>query len=180
MPSASTEFKTGHTSLVFACKPSRIRRWLTVVLHTLAFASIWLSSLPPLVCMGLSGLLPGLYWMGLRASGRTNVLRYTASAAWEHGLADDRFEPVVITQFTIMGPIAVFLCYRTTLGEHGAAMVVCDELPPDEFRRLMVWLRITGQEHGDGKQNRLKLAGLLAKRYSTQLADFVRRGQPPL
>lgn len=133
--------------LVVGIAPSRQLRAALGMLHLLAAVAVLLADLPPpwqaaaIVALGASLLS---HW---RRTAPPLVLRGKADGTLELR-RDGEWLPVELAASSTVLPVLTVLHLKT--GESRRHVVVLpDSLPPEDFRRLRVWLRWLGVKQAD-------------------------------
>ncbi len=118
---------------------------LGCALHGVAVLVCWLADMPVAVKWGLSLVITvlGLVY----AYQRRQViieLRYTKATGWQICLDGQDFLDISILKSTVVSNLAIFLHYhRKDNPRYKAIMIAHDSLSANDYRRLMVKLKIT-------------------------------------
>jgi toxin CptA len=128
-------------ALRLVCRPSRILRVITLALHGLAAAALWLADLPAGARLaGLAILLGSVLWH-LRPRPETTLLA-DADGRWRLGASEAETVPIELLPATHVGPWLTVIQYRLEHANRRHAIVVLpDSLSADDHRRLRTWLR---------------------------------------
>jgi len=133
--------------LVVTLKPSRRLRQGLLALHLLAAAAVLLADLPPLWQAGLLPVLGvSLLWHARRAAPPL-VLRGKADGSLEVR-RDDEWRPLELAPSSTVLPLLTVLHFKEADARRHL-VILPDSLPPEDFRRLRVWLRWLGVQPAD-------------------------------
>lgn len=128
----------------FTIRASRRRRQLLHGLHIAALAACWLNGLPPWLRLAAGGLCAASWRQQLRACRGGEIhLRHAADGGWLLAAADAKFAPIEILADSVTGRYLSIIQYRRH-GRRQALPVFADALAGDDYRRLVVRLRIDG------------------------------------
>jgi hypothetical protein len=123
------------------------RRCLQVgcALHGMAVLACWLANIPVAVKWVMSLVIPALGWVYVYQRGQANIeLRYTRTTGWQICLDGKDFWDITILKSTVVSNLAIFLHYRGKINPRfKAIMIANDSLSANDYRRLMVKLKIT-------------------------------------
>jgi hypothetical protein len=132
-------------TLSFRMKRSQIHDRLLTILHLLGLLACWLNNLPVGWRLGLSALLILLwarYYRGVRMA--TFYLSYTANQSWSVSFDGDNYLPAKIEATTVITTL-VALIHLSIDGKTAQSLIVFkDTLPVDDYRRLIVKLKLSG------------------------------------
>ena len=123
------------------------RRCLQVgwVLHGLAVLACWLADIPVAVKWMGSLVIPLLGWVYVHQLRQAIIeLRYTGATGWQICLDGEDFWDITILNSTVISNLAIFLHYHGNINpQFKAIMIANDSLSANDYRRLMVKLKIT-------------------------------------
>lgn len=122
------------------------------VLHVLVMAACWLNGLESIYRAGLMlGVL--ISWQRSRRltaqKSGCSYLRYTGRKHWALSRNGDSFCPVSVDSATYLSPWLIILHYRpqnTGQLKKGTLLIARQTLAQDEFRRLRVMLKLSGND----------------------------------
>lgn len=114
-----------------------------LLIHGVGVLALWLSSLPALAVLGLSLPLVGGAVLALRAVLPVRELQWGEGATWRLVLANGPVRRALLdAQASRSLPWWVTLAFRLEDGGRLHVTLPRDALPPDDFRRLRVRLRV--------------------------------------
>lgn len=130
----------------------RSSRWLILAvswLHLLAVTACWLAALPTAYKVILSVLVgfSGLYHTRAGKTGMT-YLRYTAEQGWDRRDSSGDYLPISIRSSTVITGMLIILHWDSDDTIAGSLVIVKDAMAPNDYRRLLVCLKISGCGQG--------------------------------
>jgi len=131
-------------SAVFSLGISRQRRVCVSFSHLSALAGCWLNALPLGYRLGLTGLVCSSWIVAILAENRPAiVLRYSRQRGWSLKQGRGDFHPIRLRQTSVVSRVLVAVHWRGDNDSRDTLLVFPDMLQPDQFRRLLVCLKIT-------------------------------------
>lgn len=131
--------------LHFAVLDSRWRAGLLYGLHAMALYAGLENGMPLVYRLAAVGILA---WMavnsGVFLKTRPIFLRYTPGCGWEMGTEFQAFQPIRIESTTVTTRMLTILHYRKDGGIVETLPIFHDALPENDYRRLIVSLRVSG------------------------------------
>jgi DNA topoisomerase VI subunit A len=93
----------------------------------------------------MSIVIPVLGWVYVYQRGQANIeLRYTRTTGWQICLDGQNFLNITILKTTVVSKLAIFLHFHGKINpRYKAIMIANDSLSANDYRRLMVKLKIT-------------------------------------
>lgn len=136
-------------SQYFAIGPSRILRLAVMGMHLLALLASCLNSLPTGYQAVLSVLVLLSAWMN-RDGGRSGsvALRYTPDQRWWLALDGKDFQLIRIQSSTVISSGLIFLHWVCDENIRGVVVIANDAMTANDYRKLMVYLKITQSTQG--------------------------------
>jgi hypothetical protein len=120
-------------------KPSKKLQRLLIVIHVLALGASIANTLPFVLKLGIASLIGLNFKMNFqRLKIERRKIRYTEKLAWEISDGDD-FEAVDILKSTVITTTFIFL----QINNKPTLLIANDALDEDDYRRLIVKLKIT-------------------------------------
>lgn len=131
----------------FAIKPSKQHEKLLNVLHVLAILACAVSGMEVVFKTALIGSILVLKVManGSRQSG-IYQLRFTDFSGWEMAFEHNHYNRVTISESTVVTAFAIFLHCNMQNQTSKTLLIANDSLSKNDFRRLIVRLRLSGHE----------------------------------
>lgn len=125
--------------LILRVRPSRRYRWAHGVAHLLAAVALGWAALPLTVqCLGLLALAGHLLWRRLPGERRLRCGDDGQLAV----ASGDTWQSVTLCPDSQVLPWLIVLRYRPAQARYARTLpILGDSLPPEDFRRLRVWLR---------------------------------------
>ncbi|PPD35688.1 MAG: hypothetical protein CTY19_01165 [Methylomonas sp.] len=131
----------------FEIKPSHQHEKLFDLLHLLAILACSLSSLIPGYKVALVCLIIMLRLIANRRWHHNSFqLRFTHFSGWEMAFGHNDYRKVKILDTTVVTPFVIFLHFQAQNQPASALLVMKDSLSKDDFRRLIVRLKLSGHE----------------------------------
>lgn len=134
-------------SLLLSIKPSRLLKQVLIALHLLVLFVCWLSAIPAII----KGLITILIIYSLRQvfTGKTDIrrccwLRNNSGGVWEIAEQEHNYQAISILPSTVITSWLTVIHYRTTDQVWQSLVVVRDSLSPDNYRQLIVKLKVIG------------------------------------
>ena len=134
-------------SLLLSIKPSRLLKQVLIALHLLVLFVCWLSAIPAII----KGLITILIIYSLRQvfTGKTDIsrccwLRNNSGGGWEIAEQEHNYQVISILPSTVITSWLTVIHYRTTDQVWQSLVVVRDSLSPDNYRQLIVKLKVIG------------------------------------
>ena len=137
--------KDPQPAFLFTIARSRWRLYVVHFLHVLAVLGCWLNSLP--VALRLTAVLLVLtswvfqYSASLVAS---VFLRYSTAGDWSLSYDGVTFVAINIKPETVLGSLLTVLHFKTDK-QSGSLLVFKDAVAANQYRKLLVQLKISGQ-----------------------------------
>lgn len=141
--------QNSQTTQFFLIKPSRQLKMGLDFLHGAAAVSCWLTSLAMSYQLLLS-MAVGVFWLISNKCCKTPTyhLRYTATGGWEVAFEGADYLAIIILGSTVVTPWGIFLHYKAHKQPGRSLVIAKDSLSADNFRRLLVRLKLSGYEQG--------------------------------
>ncbi len=119
-----------------------------IVLHIIAILAASLNALAisyKLIIISLI-LISLFYYLKREINFNGFTIRHSEAFEWEIALLEQDFQAIKILKSTVITPYVIFLHFKfPEKQEQKQAVVICtDALKDDEFRKLLVELRISG------------------------------------
>ncbi|WP_445372998.1 protein YgfX [Methylomonas sp. HW2-6] len=123
---------------------SRQRRICVSVLHSLALAGCWLNALPAGCRVSLAALVV-LSWAKAIVAEKVGPiqLRFHLSRGWSAREGLGEFLPIRLLPSSVVSRVVVAVHWRDGSGVRNSLAVFPDMLRRDQFRRLLVCLKIS-------------------------------------
>lgn len=120
-------------------------------LHSLALYasmsnSLFLSHKISLVVLIIISLA---YYLNQAIDFKYVFLRYSAENGWEIAYLENQFHGIKILSSTVLTSNIVFFNFKTQNDKKKAILICKDALSVDQYRQLMVELKISGLKKGD-------------------------------
>lgn len=134
-------------SLLVELKPSRRLKRFLVVIHVLALGSSIANALPIIVKMALViGICMHFRFMNQRLKNEQYTIKHTEALGWEisSGSGND-FKPIQIMSSTVISVFVIFLHFAGNVDKQ-YVLIVNDALSEDDYRHLIVRLKIAGKK----------------------------------
>lgn len=132
-------------TLHFDIFPSKRIEALFDALHGLAIFACWLNSLDSVYKLALSAAILAIWRLNKQRHQATPVqLSYTGEKGWEISSDGSRYQTAVILETTVITSAVVFLHYMTGNRFNHILLIPKDSLPENDFRRLIVRLKLAG------------------------------------
>lgn len=134
-------------SQCFVIKPSQLHEKLLKVLHVLAILACAVSTMGAIFKMALIGSILVLRMTANR--GRQSgiyQLRFTEFSGWEMAFEHNDYNRVTISESTVVTAFVIFLHCNMQNQTSKTLLIANDSLSKNDFRRLIVRLRISGHE----------------------------------
>lgn len=137
-------YKNIEQSVDFSLGVSRRRRWCVSFSHLSALAGCWFNALP-LGYRSVLIVLVCLSWVAavLAENRSAIVLRYSQQRGWSVQQGRGDFQSIRLRHTSVVSRMLVVLHWLGENDIRGALVVFPDMLQPDQFRRLLVCLKIT-------------------------------------
>ena len=133
--------------LLLSIKPSRLLKQALIVLHFLALFACWVSAIP----VAVKGLITIFIIYSLQKiyTGKTDIsrscwLRNNPGGGWEIADHERNYQAITILPSTVITSWLTVIHYHTTDQVRQSLVVVRDSLTPDNYRQLIVKLRVMG------------------------------------
>ncbi len=140
--------KYSEPALHFTIAPSRILRVVLDVGYGLTLIACCLNSLPIMIQTILVFSLVGLWVRSSKAcKAAWYYLSYTANQGWSVSYNGHNYVAIALKSSTVTGPIMTFFHYNTGIAEDAKArafVILRDAMSADDYRRLVVKLRLSG------------------------------------
>lgn len=123
---------------------SKREKKILLLMHMMALLAIVLSAIEPYVqwllitAVAFSGIVCSRYFI----SDTERLLRYSEDYGWQL-FTGDRFAQIRILGSTVLTPLAIFFHYELQ-GKNHYQVIFNDAMDETDFRRLTVYLKITG------------------------------------
>ncbi|MGZ4998475.1 MAG: protein YgfX [Methylobacter sp.] len=142
--------KKHEPSLLVEPQPSRRLKQLLVIMHLLALASSIANALPIVVKLALAiGIGLHLYFVFTRLKSDQYAIKHSEASGWE--ISDgNEFRSIQILNSTVITLFAIFLHFNKNAHKQ-SVLIVNDALSEDDYRRLIVRLKITKSARFSGK-----------------------------
>lgn len=133
-------------ALSWEIKPSLLLRRTLLALHILALPACQVSAVSPLVKVVITIVIiyfaQKIYRRKTRFD-RTNWLHLQADKSW--AIANNKLDrkPIIILPSTIINAYLLVIHYQTTTYFQQNLVIIYDSLPLDDYRQLMVKLRVS-------------------------------------
>ncbi len=123
--------------------------WL-IVLHCMAILAAMINSLSLEYKVALIFIILLSLWRYLKYGNTFHQfsLRHNASSSWEIAIQNEPFKTFQILPTTVLTPLIIFLHIRSA-NKKLAFPILKQGLIKDDFRKLIVDLKISGIEHND-------------------------------
>ncbi|WP_054761565.1 protein YgfX [Methylomonas koyamae] len=137
-------YKNIEQSVDFSLGVSRQRRWCVSFSHLSALAGCWFNAMP-LGYRSVLIVLVCLSWVAavLAENRSAIVLRYSQQRGWSVQQGRGDFQSIRLRHTSVVSRLLVALHWLGENDIRGALVVFPDMLQPDQFRRLLVCLKIT-------------------------------------
>lgn len=136
-------------TLLFEIKASNRVKSVTNFLHVNAFLACWLNDLALGQRLAFAVLVLWCWGMSQRSNiSASCFLRYSSSLGWEAAKDGENFLAVSILDATVITQFAIFLQYQTNSRVRCSLLVVNDSMSVNQYRRLMVMLKISEKDQG--------------------------------
>lgn len=110
-----------------------------LVAHGLAFIAVLLNNLPWLVRIAIVVIVVADFWIQRQSIKKeSRIITYNDRLGWQIKTGGD-LEPIEILPSTVVTPVVIFLHIKAK----PAQIIVHDALDDDDFRRLIVKLKLT-------------------------------------
>ncbi|OHX38100.1 hypothetical protein BJL95_23095 [Methylomonas sp. LWB] len=131
--------------LQFAVRESRSALKMLCGLHAAALYACFENGMPLVYRLAAAGLLIlTAVNSGVFRKTRPFFLRYTPGGGWEISADLEAFQPIRIESTTVTTRMLTILHYRTDGGSVERLPIFRDALPENDYRRLVVSLKISG------------------------------------
>ena len=120
-------------------------KWL-VLLHVTAIIAASLAALEPsykIVIISMA-LLSLLFYLKRELRFHSLSIVHSMASGWEISLSDNQFYPVKILASTVITPYLIVLHYKIQNKQKQTILICKDALIADDYRKLMVELKISG------------------------------------
>ncbi len=126
-------------------KPSKLLQRLNIVLHIAAWFACFANALPLLVRLGIACLIGLDFWFNFkRLKSGQHLISYSETKGWQ--LADNGdFENIQILSSTVVTTFLIFL----HIANKPSILIAHDALSEEDFRRLIVKLKMTANKHAN-------------------------------
>lgn len=140
--------KKTESTLHFTIGRSRRLKQAVDCLHILSVSACWLNDLPSLYSLSLS-LLVTVSWVVQRYACETGriFLRYTVTEEWAVSFDGERYLVAKIKPTTVTGRMLIILHFSID-NRSRALVIVKDAMTANDYRRLIVNLKISGYSQG--------------------------------
>lgn len=110
----------------------------------LAILACWLNSLPLPLKVAATGLCL-ISWVVQYRACRTDTvyLRYSPTDAWTISVDGNRFDAIKLKPNTVISTPLTVLQFKV-LTTHKSLLIFSDAMPADQYRKLIVQLKISG------------------------------------
>lgn len=71
-------------------------------------------------------------------------VRHSHRRGWEIAFSDQNFNSITIMPSTVISTVLIVLHFNTVIKQKQAVLIYNDAMPSDDYRRLMVELKING------------------------------------
>lgn len=116
------------------------------LLHSIAFAAVFLSTIALLYKIIIAGLvvISLLFYLKQEIKFSGLHIRYGSVFGWEIAYSENHFQSILILPSTVLTPYIVVLHFKQQNTKKQTILICRDALKKDEFRKLMVELKISG------------------------------------
>lgn len=135
--------------LNFMIGRSQLCRYGIAVTHALSILACWLNGLEMIYRVGMALLVAVSWWLSRQAC-ETNAifLRYTPAQGWSLSRCGEEYHAVSIKPETVIGRLLTVLYFSFEDKRAGTLVVFKDAMQADDYRRLIVGLKISGYSRG--------------------------------
>lgn len=132
------------TVLLFKIKQSPLLiKWL-VLLHTIAVIATVFNSLAVAYKLVMIILILISLFVYLKHANKTYIIRYSTLSGWVIAYSKNNFYPIEIVKSTVLTRFFIILHFKMQNQKKQAILISKDALDGNEYRKLMVELKISG------------------------------------
>ncbi len=124
-----------------------------VILHLAAFLAVFLSALVLAYKVVLWNvvLFSLFFYVAKFREYKSQFIRYSLRSGWEFAQSDLKFYPIDILSSTVITQFLLFLHFKQQSAKKQTILIYKDALIKDDYRKLMVELRLSGLKRDDNE-----------------------------
>jgi hypothetical protein len=127
------------TPFLIELKPSKIMQRLLIAIHLIALGASFTNALPLILKLGTAVLIGLNFKLTIpRLNNGQRKIRHTDKQGWEISDAGV-FEAITVAKSTVVTSFFIFLHMQ----DKPALLIACDALSEDDYRQLIVKLKMT-------------------------------------
>lgn len=138
--------KNLQASVSFVISRSPKLLWAIHLLHGLAILACWLNALETIGQIMLSAVLLAFWgWQYKQLRNRRAIqLRYSPSDGWAISTAGQEYQAITFKPTSVINKLLIVLHYTDINRHFKTLLIVNDSMPDQDYRRLLVLLKISG------------------------------------
>lgn len=138
--------KKSATTQIFHISYSSLLVYGLIAIHFLAFIAAGLNSLALLYKLALWVLIITSLIIYLRCSNKEFFIRYGSLSGWEIADSENSYLPITILASTVICPYLIVLHFYRQNKKKQTILIAIDALKNDEYRKLMVALKVSAMK----------------------------------
>lgn len=138
--------KKSANTQIFSISYSSLLVYGLIAIHFLAFIAAGLNSLALIYKIALWVLIITSLIIYLRRSNKEFFIRYGSTSGWEIADSENSYLPITILASTVICPYLTVLHFYRKNQKKQTILIVIDALKNDEYRKLMVALKVSAMK----------------------------------